>query len=337
MSSRRVEFPSSTQNVTLEALKQGLRIDLKNPSRKLDEVRKPSITLSDEFGYVEIGWGETKAAVRVSAKITKPFEERPFEGTFQINCEISLMAWAKFENHSSKSAQEIITLRLIEKAIKRLNSLDLESLCIVAGEKVWAITVDINYLNYDGGLIDSGCFGVMVALQHFRKPDVTIRGLEVEIHNDRPVPLSILHIPICVLYLFFNRHSDDMAVNIKGDENDEICIVDANKEEEALAQGLFVVTLNKNRELIQISKNGGLPIDATQLVLLCISSTRIVDDLTNLMQAELELWELKRYKTERLDLLQGIATRTENELEIGRDTAELQTEPTVGAKNLPFE
>lgn len=337
MSSRRVQIPSSTQHITLEALKQGLRIDLKNQNRKLDEIRKPVIHLSDKFGYVEVAWGETKAAIRVSAKIAKPYEERPFEGTFQINCEISLMAWANFENNSSKSAQEIITLRLIEKAIKRLNSLDLESLCIIAGEKVWAITVDINYLNYDGGLIDLGCFGVMLALQHFRKPDVTIRGLEVEIHNDRPVPLSILHIPICVLYLFFNRHSDDMTVNIKGDENDEICIVDANKEEELLAQGQFVVTLNKNRELVQVSKNGGLPIDAGQLVQLCLTSTRIVDELTNLMQAELELWELKRYKTERLDLLQGIATRTDNELELGRETAEFQTEPTVGAKSLPVE
>lgn len=335
--SRRVEIPTSIQNYTLEALKQGFRIDLNQDRRQLDQIRTPQIHLSQENGYVELQWGQTKVAVRVSAKISKPYEDRPFEGTFQINCEISLMAWAKFENQSNKLTQEIVTSRLIEKAIKRLNSLDLESLCIVAGEKVWGITADINYLNYDGGLIDLGCFAVMLALQHFRKPDVTINGLEVEVHTDRPVPLLILHIPICVSYLFFNRHREDLAINIKGDLNDEMYIVDANKEEEALADGLLVVTLNKNRELIQISKNGGLPIDARQLVELCVASTKIVDDLTQLMHAELERFELEQYKAERLDLLEGMATRTENAMVVGVNTAEAQTGAVVGAKALPME
>lgn len=321
-------MPISTQHYILGALEQGLRIDLSGPTRKLDEIRVPKITLGLEAGFVEVAWGNTQLAVRVSANISKPFEDRPFEGQFQINCEILLMALAQFDNQLNRLAMETVTLRLIEKAIKRLNALDLELLCIIAGEKVWHVVVDINYLNYDGNLVDPGCFAVMMALQQFKKPDVTIRGVEVEVHPDRAVPLSILHTPICVSYAFFNRHPD-MVANIKGDANDEMWVVDPSRDEELMADGHLVVTLNKNRELIQLLKNGGLPIDAAQLVELCLASNKYVDALTDLMNGELEKWEAAHYNP----LLEGMALREEHAVRVEEE----QTEPTVGSKTLPME
>lgn len=40
--------------------------------------------------------------------------------------------------------------RLLDKCIKVSKAVDLESLCIVAEEKVWVLRVDINVLNHDG-------------------------------------------------------------------------------------------------------------------------------------------------------------------------------------------
>lgn len=300
------ELSTNERNYIFNALKEGFRLD----GRSLDEMRKPLITISKtEYGYVEVELGNTKLAVRISCDIGKPFEDRPFEGTFTINTEISSMASPMFENGKS-SDEEVLISRLIEKAVRRSNALDLESLCVIAGEKAWHVRADINFLNYDGGLIDASCIGVMTALQHFKKPDVSIKGTEITIHSfdeRQPVPLSVLHVPICVTYSFFNP--GDKEENIKGALNQEIAIMDANMNEEAIRDGSLVITMNKNRELIQLSKNGGLPIDGVVLLSLAQSSYEVVERLTDQIKQLLKADEEERYKSMHLDLLEVGADR----------------------------
>lgn len=296
-----VEISSNEQAYILESLKQGFRVD----GRKLDESREPEIKIStEEYGYVELSWGKTKLNVRVSCEIKAPFEDRPFEGIFNISTEISPMASAQFEN-GKNSDEEILISRLIEKAIRRSNALDLESLCIIAGNKVWSIRVDINFLNYDGGVIDASCIGVMTALQHFKKPDISIDGENVIIHDyeeRQPIPLSILHVPICISYSFFNPVGKEE--NIKGDLNEEISIVDANQREELIRDGSLVITMNKNRELIQLSKNGGLLIDAVYLIKLSQDSFKVVEKYTELIKKMIRENEEIMYRQMNLKLLE---------------------------------
>lgn len=292
----------------IESLKQGLRLD----GRQLHELRDPIITVSKtEYGYVEVELGNTKLTVRVSCEITKPFQDRPFEGILVINSDVSPMASPFFES-GKNSDDEVLISRLIEKAIRRSNALDLESLCIVAGEKVWNVRVDINFLNYDGGLIDASCVGVMTALQHFRKPDVSIQGTNITVYdyNQRqPVPLSVLHVPLCVTISFFNP--GEKEENIKGELNQEIAIIDATRREEAVRDGSLVITLNKNRELIQLSKNGGLPIDSSALLDLMARSLEITENLTERIKNLLKNDEEERYSSMQMNLLEVGASRSD--------------------------
>lgn len=285
----------------LEGLKNGIRMN----GRSFNEMRKPKFNISkDEYGFVEVELGNTKLAVRVSCEIIKPYEDRPFEGIFTINTEISPMASPSFEN-GKNTDDEVLISRLIEKAVRRSNALDLESLCIIAGEKVWHVTADINFLNYDGGFIDASCLGVMTALQHFRKPDVSIKGTEIIVYeyNERqPVPLSILHVPICVTFSFFNPV--DKVENIKGDLNQEIAIMDADLNEESVRDGSLVITINKNRELIQISKNGGLPIDGVSLLQLADSAFSVAEEMSDTIKKLLKEDEDERYTKMNLKLLE---------------------------------
>lgn len=300
------EISANEKLYILESLKQGIRLD----GRKNDQMRVPVITLSkSEYGFVEVKLGNTQLVVRVSSEISKPFPDRPFEGIFTINSEISPMASPFFESGKSTD-DEVLISRLIEKAVRRSNALDLESLCIIAGEKVWNIRVDINFLNYDGGLIDASCVGVMTALQHFKKPDVSIKGTDITIHdfNQRqPVSLSILHVPICITYSFFNP--GEKEENIKGISNQEISIVDATMKEEAVRDGSLVITMNKNRELVQLSKNGGLPIDSTVLLELARSSLAVTERLTDQIKQLLKEDEAERYKSAHMELLEVGASR----------------------------
>lgn len=294
------------QRYVLAALKQGMRVD----GRRMDEIRQPKINiLPSEYGYVEVEWGRTRVAVRVLAEITRPYEDRPFEGVFTINTEIAPMASPQFEN-GKNSDDEVLVARIVEKAIRRLNALDLESLCIVAGAKVWAVRADVNFLDFDGGLIDACALAVMVALQHFRKPDVSIEGDSVVVHSmeDRqPVALSILHVPLCVSFLFFNPSGIEETV--KGDASDELAVMDATFEEEVARDGSLVVTLNKNREILQISKSGGLPIDAVVLMDLCRQAYTVTADLTDRVKELLKSEEAERYKRMNLKLLEVGAAR----------------------------
>ncbi|EDK37633.2 hypothetical protein PGUG_01731 [Meyerozyma guilliermondii ATCC 6260] len=300
------EISLNQERYVLEALKHGVRGD----GRRIDEIRDPKIILSpSEYGYVEIEWGNTKLAVRVSAEIAKPYDDRPFEGIFTINTEISPMASPQFEN-GKNSDDEVLVSRIVEKAIRRSNALDLESLCIVAGSKVWAVRADVNFLDFDGGLIDACALGVMVALQHFRKPDVSIDGESIVVHSmdeRQPVALSILHVPLCVSFSFFNP--SDIEETVKGDASDEIAVMDATHEEELVRDGSLVVTLNKNREILQVSKSGGLPIDAVVLMDLCRKAYTVTSELTDRVKEILKKDDAERYKRMNMKLLEVGASR----------------------------
>ncbi|GMM37588.1 exosome non-catalytic core subunit [Saccharomycopsis crataegensis] len=270
------------QEFLTDSLKQGIRSD----GRSLDQFRDVEITLGDQPGYVDVRLGKTRVAVRVSGSITKPYEDRPFEGIFTISTEIGPIAGAFFEN-GRPSDEEVLVSRLIEKAIKRSGALDVEGLCIVAGDKCWNIRADIHFMDFDGGFIDASCIGVITALQHFSRPEVTVSGEQVVVYSTderEPVKLSILHVPICVTFALFNPKEKEE--NIKGgadgnEEAGEFAIVDATMKEEGLSNGTLTITMNKNKEICQISKSGGLPAEGLMVMDCANKAYGIVEKLTD--------------------------------------------------------
>lgn len=289
-----VEVSTAESKFVLEALKIGQRLD----GRALDQFREVKITLGKEYGDVLVELGKTKVHCKISCAIAIPYEDRPFEGVFHVSTEISAMAGPQFENIMiSSSDDEVLCSRIIEKAVRRSGALDIEGLCIVAGSKCWSVRADVHFLDCDGGFIDASCIAVMAGLLHFKKPDVSVQGEKVTIHpmdEREPTPLGILHIPICVSFSFFNPV--DVEENIKGDTNEEIIVIDASLKEELLRQGVLTVTLNKNREVVQVSKAGGLPIDALALMDCCQKAYKITEKITNQILAVIKEDEQKRNK-----------------------------------------
>jgi exosome complex component RRP45 len=151
--------------------------------------------------------------------------------------------------------EEIILSRILEKTIRRSSALDTESLCIVAGSKCFSLRADIHILNHDGNLVDASCIAVIAALQHFRRPDVSIEGEEVIVYDIRerePVPLSMLHHPFCVTFSYLN-------------EGDSV-LLDATASEEQVRGTHIVIGMNNHGELCQVAKYGGSPIDGYALI-----------------------------------------------------------------------
>jgi exosome complex component RRP45 len=182
-----------------------------------------------------------------------------------------------------QNQDEVILSRILEKAIRRSSALDTESLCIIAGAKCFSLRADVHVLDHDGNLIDASCVALVAALQHFRRPDVEIEGERVTVFTSRerePVPLSMLHHPFCVTFSYF--------------DGGNIMLLDATFAEEQVREGEVIITMNRNGELCQIAKYGGVPVDALALVNWTNMALTKVKEMNEVVQQSLESDAKKR-------------------------------------------
>jgi exosome complex component RRP45 len=171
----------------------------------------------------------------------------------------------------------VLLSRILEKAIRRSRAIDTESLCIIAGAKCWSVRADVHVLDADGGLVDASCIAIMAALRHFRRPDVSVDGEDVTIYTmaERvPVPLSIMHTPVCLTFSFFN--------------DSDTVLLDSDHREEQVSEGTMVLTAN-DFELCQIAKLGGISVDPLALLQctnIAVSKAKEVDQLITMRLKE---------------------------------------------------
>ena len=76
--------------------------------------------------------------------------------------------------------------RLVERGLKHSRAVDLESLCVIAGRKVWNVRVDITVLDACGNIVDAASIAAVAALADFRRPEVTVAGgQEITVHDPK--------------------------------------------------------------------------------------------------------------------------------------------------------
>ncbi|KAF8656447.1 hypothetical protein AX16_002532 [Volvariella volvacea WC 439] len=234
------------------SLKQSLRIDGRLPL----QARTPVLTFGHELGWVECAMGKTRVIAHVQGKIVKPTPERPFEGIISINSEISPMASTEYEI-ARASEEEVTITRMLDKVLRRSDTIDKESLCILARKRVWHLRLTIHFLSDDGNMLDCACLAGMVALKHFRRPEVEVIGDEITIHpptERAPVPLAIHHTPFCFTFAFFPSPSDSSQPPTP-------FIIDPLHLEQRLSAGLISVAINAQREMCVLQKLGGVPLE----------------------------------------------------------------------------
>ncbi|KAK6069625.1 3' exoribonuclease family protein [Seiridium cupressi] len=244
--------PSLNEKAFLvQALQEGHRLD----GREFEQFRKLELNFGDQYGVADVTLGKTRVLAKVSAEVTVPYPDRPFDGIFTIASELSPMASPAFEVNRPTET-EVLLSRLLEKTVRRSNALDTESLCLIAGQKVWSIRVDLHVLSHDGNLIDASCLAVVAALRHFRKPDTSMEGETLTVYTPaerEPVSLSWLHTPLCITFSFYGEDGD-------------IWLLDATLLEEQLRVSSCTISLNKHGEICQVAKLGGTSVEAVSLV-----------------------------------------------------------------------
>ncbi|KAG8856580.1 hypothetical protein FRB96_006340 [Tulasnella sp. 330] len=270
---RELEPSISQKEFVLGALKQGLRTD----GRLLLQGRDVQLMFGEELGSVECRFGKTRVVADVSATIVRPRTDRPFEGIMTIHSEISPMASSLYEAGRA-SDEEVAITRMLEKVLRRSGALDLETLCILASQRVWHVRLTLHFLSDEGNMLDCACLAGIAALRHFRRPEVEVIGDEVIIHSPEeraPMTLAIHHTPICVTFAFL--------------EDSAAPVLDPSHLEAQLATTTIHLALNSQREICVLHKAGGMPL-SVQEIMRCVSiATERVKLLSGLITKQLEV------------------------------------------------
>lgn len=167
---------------------QGNRID----GRRFDEFRE--LTVNTNFvpraeGSAEVRLGNSRVLVGIKIEEGEPFPDTPKSGILTTNCELLPMASPTFES-GPPNEDSVELARVVDRGIRESKMIDLDSLVIEEGKKVWVVFVDIHVLDYDGNLIDASAIGAVAALLESKVPGSRI--------GQKDFPLPINHIPVMV-------------------------------------------------------------------------------------------------------------------------------------------
>lgn len=261
------------KDFTYGALKQGLRLDGRLPL----EMRTPTLSFGPDLGWVECAMGKTRVLAQVDGKMVKPTPERPLEGIITINSEISPMASSDYDP-GRPSDEEVTMTRMLDKVLRRSDAVDKESLCVQAGQRVWHLRLTIHCLADAGNLLDCACLAGIVALKHFRRPEVEVVGDEVTIHHPSeraPVPLSMHHTPYCFTFAYFPDATTQ-------------AVLDPSALEQRLSAGVLSIALNAQRELCVVQKAGGVPLAPEEVLRIIDVAVQKAKELDVLVEKRLK-------------------------------------------------
>jgi exosome complex component RRP45 len=200
----------------------------------------------------------TKASCTVSAELSLPYPDRPSEGILSIQ--------ADYMHSAGTRSLGVADLQPLERALQK--AIDVESLCVVPGLRVWIVRCHIIVIDDCGAIMDACSLAASASLLHFRRPEVSVIGEDVTVHaiEDRiPVPLSVHYTPISITFALLDN-AENVPDAIGNDMEfpsqsniDWIALLDPTDREELAADGgLFQVLLNAHREVCGLAESGPL-------------------------------------------------------------------------------
>ena len=214
----------------LDLAAEGRRID----GRGIDEYRPFSL----EPGYVVTADGSALAHLGDSAVLCgvklepgKPFPDTPNAGVLTTNAELIPLSSPTFEPGPPQPGA-IEVSRVVDRAIRAAETIDLTKLCVTPGEKTWVCYVDMHVLGHAGNLIDTALLAAVGALAHATVPAKRFGVAEAD------YPLDVQHLPIeCT----FARLGDQI-------------VVDPTFDEELAAQGRLTVATDETGRVVAMQK-----------------------------------------------------------------------------------
>mmetsp|Transcript_16040 Transcript_16040/g.22133 ORF Transcript_16040/g.22133 Transcript_16040/m.22133 type:complete len:448 (-) Transcript_16040:187-1530(-) len=282
----------------VSALREQQRVDGRRPfdSRRLTLrflTSERSVNSFYEGPSVEARLGPTRVLAGVRAELVTPAPERPHEGTLALNVEISSIASPSTLDGPRASSSEAVEVgRLLERSVRESGAVDTEALCVLAGRKVWALTVVVQVLDHGGSLMDACSVGALMALLAFRHPDVSVGGgldeSEVVIHSPaekEAISLHVHHLPLALSFAF---------LGVEQDLSEDLVVLDPSLKEEAAASARLTLCINTNQEICALHKPGGAAISPAQLMRCARIAGAQASERTAIMKGVLSQYETEK-------------------------------------------
>ena len=232
--------PSLKKEAFMALYKKGLRVD----DRDLYTPRRITIetgVIEKAEGSALVKLGNTQVLAGVKADIGTPFRDTPNQGVLTVHAEFVPLASPMFEP-GPPDDNAIELARVIDRSIRESHAVDLESLAIIPGEKVWILWVDLYILDHDGNLFDASMLAAMAALKTTRLPDYEeYETGDIVVLRDKPgEPVKVTRDIVSVTTAKIGNY----------------IIVDPSFEEEAIADTRMVLSFDRDGNIVGAQKTG---------------------------------------------------------------------------------
>jgi exosome complex component RRP42 len=240
--------PEITRKSIVELIENGERAD----GRSIDEYRDISVevgVIEKAEGSARVKIGNTQLIVGIKPQLGEPFADTPNVGVLMTNSELLPMASPSFEP-GPPDERSVELARVTDRCLREGQILDLEKLCIIEGEKVWMIFVDIHVLDYDGNLMDAAVLGSVAALTSAKIPNATVEDDKIVLDEENPVALPVKEKPLMCTFAKINGE----------------LINDPSLEEENVMNARISIGVREDGSICAMQKGGEMPLTKEEII-----------------------------------------------------------------------
>ena len=240
--------PEIIKESVTNLVKNGERTD----GRAFDEYREISLEtgiIEKAEGSARVKIGNTQIVIGTKPQIGTPFNDTPNVGVLMTNTELLPMAAPNFES-GPPDENSVELSRVTDRCIREGKVVDLEKLCIVEGEKVWMVFLDLHVVDYDGNLMDAAVLGSVAALKNTKLPSTKVEDGEVVLDYDNMIPLPI---------------NDSALMTTFAKIGGEL-IIDPSLEEEEVMGARLSVGITEDGSICAMQKGGGKPLNKEEIL-----------------------------------------------------------------------
>lgn len=240
--------PEITRKSIVELIESGERAD----SRSFNDYREISVetgVIEKAEGSARVKIGNTQLIVGIKPQIGEPFADTPNVGVLMTNSELLPMASPSFEP-GPPDERSVELARVTDRCLREGKILDLEKLCIIQGEKVWMIFVDIHVLDYDGNLMDAAVLGSVAALTSAKIPNAIIEDDKIVLDEENLVALPVNEKPLMCTFAKINGE----------------LIVDPSLDEENVMDARISIGVRADGSICAMQKGGAMPVTKEEII-----------------------------------------------------------------------
>ena len=239
--------PEITRKSITELVKEGERAD----GRSIDEYRDISVevgVIEKAEGSARVKIGNTQIMIGVKPQIGEPFPDTPNVGVLMTNSELLPMASPTFEP-GPPDERSVELARVTDRCLREGEILDLEKLCIIEGEKVWMIFLDLHVLDYDGNLMDAAVLGSVAALLNAKIPLAKVEDDKIALDEENPVALPVKEKPLMCTF-----------AKIDGG-----LVIDPSLDEENIMGARISIGMREDGSICAMQKGGEMPLTKEEI------------------------------------------------------------------------